>query len=134
MEEKWEQVRINAAIAAMQGFITIATFTNPEREKAIAELSVLQADALVKELKLGNSGNEDEREYTYKEMENAVHLANDLCVDLYEKWGDMRATAEFIIQKAVELDKHLGGKNEDEGNYDYVEELEKFEKKTLAEL
>lgn len=66
--------------------------------------------------------------YTYKEMENAVHLSADIFMDLYEKWGDMRAVAEFLIQKATELDERLEGKNEDEGNYDYVEELEKFEK------
>lgn len=75
-----------------------------------------------------------EFKYTYKEMENAVHLSADLFMDLYEKWGDMRAVSEFLIQKASELDKRLGGRNEDEGNYDYVEELEKFEKKILAEL
>lgn len=75
-----------------------------------------------------------EYKFTYKEMENAVHLAADLFVNLYEKWGDMSAVASFLIEKASELDKHLGWMNEEEGNYDYVEELEKFEKKILEEL
>ena len=72
--------------------------------------------------------------YTYKEMENAVHLSADLFMDLYEKWGDMRAVADFLIQKATELDERLEGKNEDEGNYDYVEELEKFEDKIRSSI
>lgn len=75
-----------------------------------------------------------EKEYTYKEMENAVHLSADLFMNLYEKWGDMMSVASFLIEKASELDKNLGGRDESEGNYDYVDELEKFEKKILAEL
>ncbi len=77
--------------------------------------------------------------YTYKEMENAVHLSADLMEKLAEhddkyEFEDMRARANFLIQKAVELGKQLGGKNEEEGDYDYVEELENFEKKILDEL
>ena len=72
--------------------------------------------------------------YTHKEMENPVHLSADLFMDLYEKWGDMRAVADFLIQKATELDERLEGKNEDEGNYDYVEELEKFEDKIRSSI
>lgn len=83
----------------------------------------------------------DERTYTYKEMENAVHLASDLIGDVleladddYNRLEDMRERAEFFIDKAVELDKRLEGKDEDEGNYDYVEELEKFEKEVIASI
>lgn len=77
--------------------------------------------------------------YTYHEMENAVHLSADLMEELSKhddkyKFEDMRARADFLIQKAVELERHLGGKNEKEGNYDYVEELEKFEKKVLEDM
>ena len=83
----------------------------------------------------------DERTYTYKEMENAVHLASDLIDDVlkladddYNRLEDMRERAEFFIDKAVELEERLGGKDEDEGDYDYVEELEKFEKEVIASI
>lgn len=47
----WEQIRVNAAIAAMQSLVSIASFTDANREKNIAILAVEQANALVEELK-----------------------------------------------------------------------------------
>lgn len=47
----WEKVRIDAAIAAMQGLVSVASFTSSNRENEIAKLAVEQADALVKHLK-----------------------------------------------------------------------------------
>lgn len=86
-------------------------------------------------------GEDEVRTYTYKEMENAVHLAADLAEDLakIEKngsypWLDSRDKAAYFIKKAVEFEKRLGGKDEDEGNYDYIEELEKFEKEVMNEI
>ena len=50
METNWEQVRISAAIAAMQGMLVSASYTIANREEIIAKLAVEQADTLVKEL------------------------------------------------------------------------------------
>jgi len=78
--------------------------------------------------------------YTYKLMEDAVHLSADLMrklIDASDKvldWQDMRSRAEFIIRKAYELDRRLGGKNEDAGRYDYVKELDRFEKECEEEI
>lgn len=50
----WQQVRIQAAIAAMQGMmadITPERFTIRINEKAVAKASVEYADALIEELK-----------------------------------------------------------------------------------
>ena len=53
-EIDWEQVRIDAAIAAMQSFIReIYIHDDTPRKKTIASLSVSQADALIAELKKG---------------------------------------------------------------------------------
>ena len=50
----WEQVRIDAAIAAMQSFIReIYIHDDTPRQKTIASLSVSHADALIAELKKG---------------------------------------------------------------------------------
>lgn len=42
----WEEVRVNAAIAAMHGILVSASYTR----SAVARLAIEQADALVKEL------------------------------------------------------------------------------------
>lgn len=56
----WQQVRIRASIAAMQGvlgdyeYVQAIHYASPDEEsmrKTVAKLSVLYADALVKELK-----------------------------------------------------------------------------------
>ena len=41
----WEEIRINAAIAAMQGMLVNASCSTPQRETVIAKLAVEQADA-----------------------------------------------------------------------------------------
>lgn len=46
----WQQVRIQASIAAMQGFVTSDKFFTSEM-KELAKWSVGQADALIEELK-----------------------------------------------------------------------------------
>lgn len=46
----WQQVRIQAAIAAMQGAYSNKMFDNVDFE-GIAKASVIQADALIEELK-----------------------------------------------------------------------------------
>lgn len=51
----WEKVRVNAAIAAMEGMLVNASYTTDNREPIIAKLAVEQADALVEVLK--NSQN-----------------------------------------------------------------------------
>lgn len=51
----WEEVRVNAAIAAMEGMLVNASYTTDNREPVIAKLAVEQADALVEALK--NSKN-----------------------------------------------------------------------------
>ena len=101
----------------------------------------MTTDNLQKLLDYVEKENKLEKSYTYKEMENAVHLSGDLTERVCEladdgKNGlvDMRHRAEFFIDAAVKFDKRLGGKNEEEGNYDYVEELDKFESEIMAEL
>ena len=47
----WEKVRVNAAIAAMEGMLVNASYTTDNREPVIAKLAVEQADALVEALK-----------------------------------------------------------------------------------
>lgn len=47
----WEQVRINAAIAAMQAYIGNGDYVEHNRESVIAAWSVMHADALIEELK-----------------------------------------------------------------------------------
>ena len=44
-------LRNQAAIAAMQGLVSVASYTSSNRENEIAKLAVEQADALVKHLK-----------------------------------------------------------------------------------
>lgn len=85
---------------------------------------------------------EVEREdvYTYKEMENAVHLS----VDLFEKmseaqeikqyWADGRERSGFMIGAAKDLETRLSGQDEEKGNYDYYDELEKYENELLQKL
>ena len=47
----WEKVRVNAAIAAMEGMLVNASYTTENREPIIAKLAVEQANALVEELR-----------------------------------------------------------------------------------
>lgn len=47
----WEEVRANAAIAAMEGMLINASYTTENRELIIAKLAVEQADALIEQLK-----------------------------------------------------------------------------------
>lgn len=47
----WEQVRINAAIAAMQAYIGNGDYVKYNSESVIAAWSVKQSDALIEELK-----------------------------------------------------------------------------------
>lgn len=54
----WEKVRIQAAIAAMQGLCSNENFTYTN-EDGIAKASLSQADALVKILKEGYTNNDD---------------------------------------------------------------------------
>ena len=72
--------------------------------------------------------------YTYKHMENAVNLSADMYLQLGNYSEDMREKAAFIIGWAEELESRLGGKDEDEGGYDYVEELEKIEAEMQEEI
>ena len=72
--------------------------------------------------------------YTYKHMENVVHLSADMYHQLENYSGGMKAKAAFIIGWAEELESRLDGKNEDEGDYDYVEELEKIEAEMQEEI
>lgn len=73
------------------------------------------------------------KNYTYADMENAVHMAGDLMARLNGTYCDMRDKAEFIIECAVKLNERLDNKNEEEGGYDYVEKLEAFEAEMVAE-
>ena len=54
-EMNWEEVRVNAAIAAMRGILV-----NALRELAIARLAVEQADALENELRSHSAPTTDE--------------------------------------------------------------------------
>lgn len=100
----------------------------------------MTTDNLQKLLDYVEKENKLEKSYTYKEMENAVHLSADLFERMSEKdeiiqpWDDGRERAEYIIDKAKVLEKRLGGKDEEEGNYDYYDELDKFEEEIMAEL
>lgn len=73
-----------------------------------------------------------ERTFTYKEMENLAYLAADIMTKL--PFDDSRDKVAFLAEKAKEFDKRLGGKDEEVGDYDYIEELEKFEKEILGEV
>lgn len=73
------------------------------------------------------------KNYTYADMENAVHMAGDLMARLNGTYCDMRDKAEFIIEYAVKLNERLEYKDEEEGDYDYVEKLEAFEAEMLEE-
>lgn len=73
------------------------------------------------------------KNYTYSDMENAVHMAGDLMPRLNGTYCDMRDKAEFIIECAVKLNERLDYKDETEGDYDYVEKLEAFEAEMLEE-
>ena len=57
----WEEVRVNAAIAAMQGLLVNASYTTPNRESAIARLAIEQADALINELRSNSAPTTDEK-------------------------------------------------------------------------
>lgn len=91
-------------------------------------------DNLQKLLDYIEKKNNLEKSYTYKEMENAINLAADIYDKLAGPFLCMRDKAQYLVGKAKELDARLGGKNEDEGDYDYVEELEKFEDEVVNEL
>lgn len=57
-KEKWQQVRIQAAIAAMQGILFGYTATSKEihaQSEELAKCSVILADALVDELRIERS-------------------------------------------------------------------------------
>lgn len=75
-----------------------------------------------------------QKEFTYGDMENAVYLAADLSDKLIDHFDDSRGMVQFVIDKATEFEKRLGYRNEEEGNYEYLKELEKFEKEILSEL
>lgn len=49
-QTNWEQVRIQAAIAAMQGYCSIEKVFAAYPKSQVAGLAVQQADALIKEL------------------------------------------------------------------------------------
>lgn len=55
----WEKVRVNAAIAAMEGILVNASYTTENREPTIAKLAVEQANALVEELRNNKLKEED---------------------------------------------------------------------------
>ena len=73
------------------------------------------------------AGHGDNSTQIYRLMENAVHLSADEYINLKNYSPDMRDKAHILIFWAKELHRRLGGKDEDEGGYDYVEELEKIE-------
>lgn len=78
--------------------------------------------------------------HTYRLMENAVNLSAALTPKLIKAsekipaYEGMRERAEYIIEKAQVLEKRLDGKDEDEGKYDYIEELDKFVKECEEEI
>lgn len=49
--DEWQGVRIQAAIAAMQGIITSGFNLSAENRETIAKMAVSQANALIEELK-----------------------------------------------------------------------------------
>lgn len=94
----------------------------------------MTTDNLQKLLDYVEKANNLEESYTYMEVENAINIAADIYDKLAGPFLCMRDKAEYIAEKAKALDVRLGGKNEDEGEYDYVEELEKFEDEIVKEL
>lgn len=50
-QTNWEQVRIQAAIAAMQGYCSAEVILAKFPESKVAAYAVMQADALIVELK-----------------------------------------------------------------------------------
>lgn len=78
--------------------------------------------------------------HTYRLMENAVNLSADLTPRLIKAseripaYEGMRERAEYIIEKAQVLEKRFDGKDEVEGEYDYIKELDKFEKECEEEI
>lgn len=73
-----------------------------------------------------------EQKYTYMEMENAVLIAADIYNAIYEKSEGFTDAVSKICDYAVAFEKELNWQEFDER--DYTIELEKFEKKILAEL
>jgi hypothetical protein len=73
-----------------------------------------------------------EQKYTYMEMENAVLIAADIYNAIYEKSEGFTDAVSKICDYAVAFEKELNWQEFDER--DYIDELEKFEKKILAEL
>lgn len=49
--DEWQNVRIQAAIAAMQGIITSGFNLSAENRETIAKMAVSQANALIEQLK-----------------------------------------------------------------------------------
>lgn len=80
------------------------------------------------------AGYSEDSTQVYRLMENAVHLSADMYSKLESYSEDMRDKAAFIIAWAKEMEHRLGGKDEDEGEYDYVEELEKIETEIQQEI
>ena len=85
--------------------------------------------------------DDKERMYTYREMENAIHLAADLAHDISKiedyaefPWLNAHERAAYFISKAVKLEERLKKKEEKEGEYEYFDELEKFDKEVMTEI
>ena len=77
--------------------------------------------------------------FTDREAENLVWLSADLMEwlsqdALTDRFGDSRERVSFLKQKAKQFEERLDHKDEDEGNYDYFEELAKFEKEIKDEV
>lgn len=76
---------------------------------------------------------------TDREAENLVWLSADLMEwlsqDAFEyRFGDSRERVSFLKEKAKQFEERLDYKDEDEGNYDYMDELAKFEKEIKDEV
>lgn len=76
---------------------------------------------------------------TDREAENLVWLSADLMNwlsqnELEYRFGDSRERVSFLKEKAKLFEERLDHKDEDEGNYDYMEELAKFEKEIKDEV
>lgn len=69
---------------------------------------------------------------TYLLQETIAQLSADLYQQIYDKKETWSDTCEKIISLAKKFEKELNWQEFDER--DYIEELEKFEKKVLKEL
>lgn len=82
----------------------------------------------------GTPNNNDEsscKDYLIKET--IVLLAADLYQIIYDKMENWSDTAETIIDLAEEFEKKLQWRKDDTEDRDFIEELEKFEKKVKKE-